>query len=326
MNPPDHREWHRLFNAALNDDINDADALELAAVLKSSDEARQLWFLYHDNECSLAEMKPPAEIRSRTTRLSWLSRRPLTAAAAGLVIGMFSASVVWGYVGPYAGKVITLLQESFESGPSPLATGIPVEAGRWSGDYSEVVGEYRSVKPANGAKMLRFLRSDYEGKPTRDGFIGDVFRIIDLRNSEYDVVRGDACVSVEARFLSLPQDVPGTACCGISMHALDALPTPDERLEFMEITERAPSAVAAGSLQSGMTILATAVRTGRFETTRDSWGLVRGELRLPPGTHFLLVHLSLVDARGPRAPQPRDFAGLFVDDIRVVLTHRPPLP
>jgi hypothetical protein len=199
-NPPDHREWHRLFNAALNDELSDADSLELAAVLKSSAEARQLWFLYHDNECSLAEMSPAVEPKTRSTGLSWFSWRQLTAVAAGLFIGLFGASVVWGYVGPYAGKVVTLLQESFESGPPPLTTGIPVEAGHWSGDYSQVVGEYRGVKPAGGRKMLRFLRSDYEGKPTRDGFIGDVFRIIDVSGPEYDVARGDACVSVEARF------------------------------------------------------------------------------------------------------------------------------
>lgn len=326
MNPPDHREWHRLFNAALNDDINDADALQLAAVLKSSAEARQLWFLYHDNECSLAEMKPPAEIRSRTTRLSWLSRRPLTAAAAGLFIGMFGASAVLGYVGTYAGKVVTLLQEGFESGPPPLATGIPVEAGHWSGDYSQVVGEYRGVKPAGGRKMLRFLRSDYEGKPTRDGLIGDVFRIIDVSGPEYDVARGDACISVEARFLSLSEGVPGPASCGISMHALDALPTPDERLEFVETSDRSHATAAAGTLHSGMTILATSVRNARIEVNRNAWGALRGELRLPPNARFLLVHLSLFEPNAPRAPQPREFAGLFVDDVRVVLTHRQPLP
>jgi len=50
MNPPDQRGWHRLFNAALNDKLSDTDKLELAAVLKSSAEARQLWFLYHLRE------------------------------------------------------------------------------------------------------------------------------------------------------------------------------------------------------------------------------------------------------------------------------------
>jgi hypothetical protein len=110
------------------------------------------------------------------------------------------------------------------------------------------------------------------------------------------------------------------------MHATDALPTPDERLEFMEITDRSHAAAAAGTLHSGMTILATSVRNARIETNRNAWGALRGELRLPPGTRFLLVHLSLFEPNGPRAPQPREFAGLFVDDIRIVLTHRPPLP
>ena len=327
INSSDHLEWHRLFNAAINDELNDVDSLKLAAVLKSSDEARQLWFLYHDNECSLAEMQSPVESTPRPTGLSWFSWRQLAAVAAGLFIGLFGASAVLGYVGTYAGKVVTLLQEGFESGPPPLATGIPVEAGHWSGDYSQVVGEYRGVKPAGGRKMLRFLRSDYEGKPTRDGFIGDVFRIIDVSGPEYDVARGDACISVEARFLSLPEGVPGPASCGISMHALDALPTPDERLEFVEkITDRSHAAAAAGTLHSGMTILATSVRNARIEANRNAWGALRGELRLPPSARFLLVHLSLFEPNAPRAPQPREFAGLFVDDIRIVLTHRPPLP
>jgi hypothetical protein len=99
------------------------------------------------------------------------------------------------------------------------------------------------------------------------------------------------------------------------MHALDALPTPDERRDFMELTDRAR-----------MTILATSVRNARIEASRNAWGSLRGELRLPPSTRFLLVHLSLFEPNGPRAPQPREFAGLFVDDIRIVLTHRPPLP
>ena len=81
-NPPDHREWHRLFNAALNDELNDADSQKLSAVLRSSDEARQLWFLHHDNECSLAEMKPPVEVMSRPTGRSRIARKHSTPRAA----------------------------------------------------------------------------------------------------------------------------------------------------------------------------------------------------------------------------------------------------
>ena len=87
------------------------------ALLKTNAEARQLWFLYHDNECSLAELKPRAvPARRRATRSAW---SPLTAAAAGLALGLFSASMVWGYVGKWATPTTTLLAESFEAGASP---------------------------------------------------------------------------------------------------------------------------------------------------------------------------------------------------------------
>lgn len=68
------------------------------------------------------------------------------------------------------------------------------------------------------------------------------------------MARGDACVSVEAHFLFLPEDVPGPAFRGISIHATDAMPAPDERLEFMKRTDRSHAAAAAGTLHSGMTM------------------------------------------------------------------------
>jgi hypothetical protein len=79
--------WHRLFNAALNDQLSDAERGQLATVLKSSAEARQLWFLYQDNECSLAELKPRREAKTLRTGLAWFFWLPI--AAAALVIGAF---------------------------------------------------------------------------------------------------------------------------------------------------------------------------------------------------------------------------------------------
>ncbi len=332
--PAQHDEWHRLFSAALNDTMTEAEKTQLATALKTSAEARQLWFLYQDNECGLGELKPrggaglvaPSTVAPR--RSAWIQWRPLTAAAAGLVIGLFSASMVWGYVVPYAGRAVTLLQDSFESGPPPLVTGVPVEAGRWSGDYSEVVGEFRGVKPASGAKMLRFLRADYEGKPGRDGYIADVFRIIDLRGAELGVDRGDACVSVEARFRALPyKNGAGRVRCNVTVYALDALPEPGERHQFyLKPKDGLPA--DGDDQKTGATILATATRAEVFSTASDTWQAARTELRVPPDTRFFMVHLHewLIDSRGPREPQPVKFEGLFVDDVRATLTHQPPLP
>jgi hypothetical protein len=49
-------EWHRLFDAALNDTLDEAAATRLAELLRDNATARELWFLYHDNECALAEL------------------------------------------------------------------------------------------------------------------------------------------------------------------------------------------------------------------------------------------------------------------------------
>lgn len=332
MNDPAHNEWHRLFSAALNDTLTDAEKAQLGSLLKTSAEARQLWFLYCDNECGLTELRQahvaaPAA-RKQPPRLPWLSWRPLTAAAAGLVIGLCSATIGWGYVGSYAGKAVTLLQDSFESGPPPEVTGVPVVPGVWSGDYSAVVGEYHGVRPASGQKMLRFLRADYEGKLRHDGYIADAYRIIDLRGTALAVGRGDACVAVEARFRALPEPKLGRVSCSVTIHALDTLPDPDERQEFFSRAREGISMPLADDQKAGATILATATRHEVLESADDSWQTVRSELRVPPGSRYFVVHLHewLMDSRGPREPQPVEFDGLFVDDVRVTLTHRPPLP
>jgi hypothetical protein len=159
-------EWHRLFNSALNDQLSDAERAQLAAVLKSSAEARQLWFLYQDNECSLAELKPRSQVKSPRTGFPWLSWRPLTAAAAGIVFGMLCTSVVFGFVGQHHGvkkTPLAVLQPSFEDAQMPLARGFPPAASLWTGDVSKVVPAENGVTPKDGHHMVR-LETNVHGK------------------------------------------------------------------------------------------------------------------------------------------------------------------
>ncbi len=76
--------------------------------------------------------------------MRWSAWRPLTAsAAAGIVFGMFCTSVVFGFSVRSLEKVVSLLQEGFESGAAPLVTGIPQELNQWTGDDSEIVEDMR---------------------------------------------------------------------------------------------------------------------------------------------------------------------------------------
>lgn len=321
-----------LLHGYLSGTISDAEFGRLQSLLRESPEARAQLRDLSMVDAKFQEMAAAdPEILGlltapavRPLRGSWFTWRPLTAAAAGLAIGLFSASMVWGYVVPYAMRAITLVQESFESGPAPSVSGMPVEPGRWSGDFSEIVGEFRGVKPAQGRKMLRFIRADYEGKPARDGYVADLFRIIDLRGSDLDVARGDACISVEARFRSLPESDRGRLRCGVTVYALDALPEAGERHDFFLKRRDGVLIDGVGASNAGPTILATAARHENLAT--DSWQVTRSELRVPPGTRYFMIHLheSLMDPQGRQSPQPVEFAGLFVDDIRVMLTHQRP--
>jgi hypothetical protein len=168
MNDPTHPEWHRLFNAALNGTLTAAERPQLAALLKSSAEARELWFLYHDNECGLSELKntaattaasvtPRSGPSSRGTS-PWFQWRSLTAAAAGLVIGMFGVSVVYGIAirrGLEKRTPLAVFAPGFENAQMRLVKGVPRGTGQWGGDAAQVVAGENGVPAKEGQFMLR---------------------------------------------------------------------------------------------------------------------------------------------------------------------------
>lgn len=126
---------------------------------------------------SAETMRAPASaVRARKGN-AWLQARTLTAAAAGLVVGLFAASIVWGYamargLSPH-GRTAQLLRESFEDPGMALGSGFPREAQRWSGDPGQIVGVEGDVKPKHGAHMLRLGLA-------RDKVFGHLHYILDL--------------------------------------------------------------------------------------------------------------------------------------------------
>ncbi len=307
-------EWHRLFNAALNDELDDASRAQLAVVLKTSAEARQLWFLYQDNECSLAELKPrAATAKASRSAISWLAWRPLTAAAAGLVLGLFCASVAWAYVAPSSGKVIALMQESFESGPSPLVVGVPTGPGKWSGDFSGVVGELEGVKPASGKKMLRFLRGDYEGRSIPSSHSSDLFRLVDVRPYQRELVGGGAVVQLTAVFNAVSFSEDETFNATLTLFALDA-------------------GLVGNEMVKGDNVLSTESlafsRSSKVVMDRDpaTWQKVSNELRLPAGTEFLMLRIGMSNDTKSKDKRRDSFAGHFADKVQLVLARRAEIP
>ena len=245
-------------------------------------------------------------------RSFWLQWRPLMAAAAGLVFGLFTATMVWAYVAPLANKGITLLEEDFENASAPVGTRVALEPGIWRGDHAEIVGEEQGVKPASGRKMLRFLRGGYEGKPkSSGGHLADVYRLIDMRPHRSELVDGGAVVQVSASFNATPFPPDEKYACAISIYALDA-----------ETAPNSPSHIGTALTSDSLAM----ARSSRTKLDRDAahWQRLTTELRLPPGTEFVVVRLHISQAFDSEGKGT--FTGSYADDVRVTLTRRPLLP
>jgi len=253
--------------------------------------------------------------RRNSSITSGVFHRPLVAAAAGLLLGIFCTSAIWATTGSGRQKILTLIHESFEFGPSPEVTGVPHQPEIWSGDFSEVVAEQNQVSPKHGKQMLKFLRADHEGKEDPVGYVGDLYRVIDLHGHESALANDDALVSVEAAFGSIPLDEPDRFICGIGMYAMSNLPTATEGWkQLMEIENRLREES-----------LANAHRWITLSPSGGQWQTGRAELRLPVESRYLIVviHLSDRSAIQPDGEPPAvAFSGKFLDDVRVELSRR----
>lgn len=309
------QEWHRLFSAALDDRLSETEAAQVQELLKTHADARRLWFLYHDNECTLGELKAPALNLSLTVQPGPSRRalrlRPWLSMAAGLMIGLVTAQALYSAVDFGLRRVLTILEESFESGPAPRVTGMPLEPGVWSGDFSAVTGVQETVSPEDGTHMLRFLRADYEGKPHPQGsYTADVYRLIDLRAHRAEFADGAGVLHVSAGFNAVAFPSHERYGASIGVYALPA-----------GVFTSAEALRQAISTRDGS--LAMAEKTVRaIDRDPRTWERFGVELRPPAEAEFLLIRLGMIHAT---PGQRRDtFDGHYLDEIRITLVRREP--
>ena len=311
---PDAARWRELIHQHLLGTISNEESVELEIVLTTNHEAREDF----RQRCNIdAALRQQAAVQMETIepsikKLTRIRLFPtLTAAAAGLVFGIFCTSMVWAYVVPYDSKAMTLLRESFESGPAPLVTGIPIKAGSWGGDFTEVVGEQQGVKPESGKKMLRFLRADFEGKAKPEGsYISEVHQLIDLRPYRREFADGGAVVQLSAAFNAFSFPAEEAFVCSVSLQTLDA------------------ETAINGSTRIGETLLidclAMARNSRQLDRDPESWQRLNAELRLPPNADFILIRIAL--AHTNKAQRRETFDGHYLDSVRLTLARRAPLP
>ena len=186
MNTDDSSSSHRSLEQrllhllqAVRDTHDTSARAELNTLLREHAEARSTMArlmvdeqalinrLRDDSIVALLEPAPAAEtLTPLRTSTRWFAWRPLTAAAAGIMVGMFCTSVVFGFVGQHHGvkkTPLAVLQPSFEDAQMPLARGFPPAASLWTGNVSKVVPAENGVTPKDGHHMVR-LETTVHGK------------------------------------------------------------------------------------------------------------------------------------------------------------------
>ena len=310
----------RLLQAAR--DTQDASArAELNMLLRDNPEARPIMARLMVDEQALisrlrddviVELLEPTRAQQTTPpmRSRWLAWRPLTAVAAGILFGLFGASMVFGVGGRWTEKVTSLFRESFETGPAPSMTGVPQQLNQWSGDFSELVGEQQGIKPAHGTKMIRMLRADFEGKSvTKLNTYGDLMKIVDVRPFTRETNGGEVVLSASALFNAATFPEAERYDGVVTLYAVDEIGYTEKNLLKNSLAH---------------TCNGLGLSLDRNPTT---WESATARLQLPAGTHFVILKVSV--RRMPKnkeplstLPDPITFSGHFVDDVRASIHVR----
>lgn len=314
-------EVHALIQACLDGSSTPAEAERLNDLLRADPAARDAYLQAADLHACMAVdeqlwVEQPAltpadaaaaprdgAVRPSRRPVAGLGRLLAMAAVAGVAVGLGGASLVFAYVTPLAWKPILLLDEGFERGPAPVSREEVLADGLWSGDHAEVVGAERGVKPRDGRGMLRMLRADYEGKQADDGYSADLYRLIDLHSHRDLIDAGNTRVRVLMPFNAFAFPAHEKYSGAVVIYALD---------------EAGATGGPVRVATLGAEALAMARKSiGACDRNPATWQVAHHELRLPPGTTSVLVHLAV--AHGSVAQRRESFEGHYLDGVRVQL-------
>jgi hypothetical protein len=230
-------------------------------------------------------------------RFTWITR-PITAMAAGLVIGLFSASIVWAISSPKATteRLFSLINGSFEE--ERLESGFPRQTGVWSGDEASIAdGKLRFIAPGSDA-----------GDPSARAISCDVFQLVDLRPLRHTLSpEGDSVLELSADFLDdRPHNTKPSVTFFCQLYLFQGDPAGLHQSWPQSITDT----LASGSVQ--VTTLGADAKGTRHLTAK---------CLVPAEADFVVIQIS---AR-PNL-RPAKLESLFADDVKLTLKTQPSLP
>jgi hypothetical protein len=251
----------------------------------------------------------PTPVRGR--KGTWTPLRPALAAAAGLVIGLFGASVAWAISTSEwtatASRVTGLGDAGFEEGTAgPIDPGFPRTTGHWSGDEAALV-DFDGA--SEGGRVLQFVSPGADmAVPGGRAISCDVFQLVDLRSLGAAAAgEGEAMLELSADFRD--GRAAGTQPSVTFMVQIFLFPG-DPAILHQAWPHNLGEALASG---------AAFVHT--IGEAKPEWHRLGAKCLVPPGADFALIQL----AARPNL-RPADLESLYADAIALTLTTRPDLP
>ena len=173
-------EHENLIDRYLTGMADEVDVEQLETLLKTDEELRQTF---------LAASRIDSHLREQAEQLTLVKEeisRPLKShfawinpgAAAGLLIGLFSASVVWAYVVPRGGEITRtsqeIVSEGFEDSDIELPIHLPVKANEWCGRLDSVTPK-GGISAVEGKRVGRLI-------PKAGNRSDSLSRVVDLQD------------------------------------------------------------------------------------------------------------------------------------------------
>lgn len=317
-----------LLSAYLDGALAPDDKAELEQALRVSAAARaQFWehtLLHNQLRCVLAETGlqpvPPQGPedgqdgpRSNHPGNAWL-RHPLRALAAAVVLSVVFTSAVWAYAGQlfsHKTRVVRLLNAGFENLSSIPPLGVPDRPDHWSGDYAELVGAEKGVRPRSGKTMLRFVRADnassQSGPPN---YVAEAIHVVDLRPYRSELRSGAAHLEVAAWFAS-------------------AAAADGQRVRFLlkaATFSGEPSDAPALWEESSRASLSMVQQQIDPSPVEGDWKALTVSLPVPARAEFLVFECAALQVHPRLREGTATFSAHYLDDVTVQLRVAAPAP
>lgn len=295
-------EFHALVSACLDGGASETQLQRLNQLLRTDPLCLDAYLELADIHSCLTldkSLRPDPQQPARVDilpsshgRSAPVGLRPLQSAAAGLVLGLLSASAVWAYTLPKtrfdAGKAIPILADGFEDTSQRPEPGFPTKTGAWFGDLTNsTIPQLCSPKEGSHVVCL---------PPSARQKFSYAFRIFDLSEYELPATTGAFAMEVTASF-----------------HGTDTEEVDRYQIRLAAFREE-PAAIKP--LWNGGTLfdylLKHVARTVNAQERSSEWRTLKESIEIPAGTRCIVVALAAGMA-SETAPKTLH----FLDDVQI---------